>query len=80
MLKIAQAIKEGRIVIGEKKPEEPDVYMMWGDDESSGFVKARKAPPRLAMPKMALPTHKESYNPPQEYLLDEKEKVFKNFL
>ena len=74
VLKIAQAIREGRIVIGEKKEKKQDLYMMWGDDESSGFVKGRKAPPRLAMPKMALPGHKESYNPPSEYLLDEKER------
>jgi ribosome biogenesis protein ERB1 len=70
VLKIAQAIKEGRIIIGEKKEEKQDLYMLWGDDESSGFVKGKKAPPRLAMPKMTLPGHKESYNPPSEYLLD----------
>ena len=72
VLKIAKAIKEGRIIIGEKK-EAPEIYMLWGDDESSGFVKGKKAPPRLAMPKMTLPGHKESYNPPSEYLLDAKE-------
>ena len=74
VLKIAQAIKEGRIVIGEKKEKKQDLYMLWGDDESSGFVKGKKAPPRLAMPKMVLPGHKESYNPPSEYLMDDKEK------
>ena len=75
VLKIAQAIKEGRIIIGEKKKDQSkELYMLWGDDESSGWVKGKKAPPRLAMPKMELPTHKESYNPPTEYLLDEKER------
>ena len=58
---------------GEKKQKQQDLYMLWGDDESSGFVKGRKAPPRLAMPKMVLPGHKESYNPPAEYLLNAKE-------
>jgi len=31
-------------------------------------------PRAIAAPKRDLPTHAESYNPPEEYLLDDKEK------
>ena len=33
----------------------------------------RKMPPPITAPKMSLPGHNESYNPSEEYILDEKE-------
>jgi len=33
----------------------------------------RKMPPALSAPRMKLPVHEESYNPPAEYLFDEEE-------
>jgi ribosome biogenesis protein ERB1 len=36
--------------------------------------KPRKMPKAIAAPKRDLPMHLESYNPPEEYLMDEKEK------
>ena len=49
------------------KPPEPEVFDLWADDAKQ----RRKAPVPLPAPKMALPGHAESYNPPSEYLFTE---------
>ena len=52
-------------------------YDIWADDQTSSAGATKSAMSRLNMripaPKMPLPTHAESYNPPKEYLFDKEE-------
>ena len=52
------------------------IAMIWDiwEDDSVVTWRPRKMPKAIAAPKRDLPIHNESYNPPEEYLLDEKEK------
>lgn len=43
---------------------------MWAEEGEE----RKNAPPNLMAPKLPLPTHSESYNPPEEYLPSDKEK------
>jgi len=67
------AIKMGWIK--PQKPKEdttqPKFYDIWGQDPSADSMKRYLH--HLPAPKLPLPDHNESYNPPPEYLLDEKE-------
>lgn len=68
IMKIARAIKAGIIVPGRrKKTEKPKVYDIWENSEEI------ERPNHIPAPKLKLPEHLESYNPPPEYILDEKE-------
>ncbi|EWC48961.1 ribosome biogenesis protein ERB1 [Drechslerella stenobrocha 248] len=73
VMKIVKGIREGRIVLRKPQSEaadQPEFYDIWADD----------APPKadhvmnIPAPKLPPPTHDESYNPPPEYLPNEKEK------
>lgn len=71
VMKIVRAIRAGLIV---PKPPNKDQavkhYDIWQDVED----KERTAHPmHIAAPKIKLPTHAESYNPPEEFLLSDKE-------
>ncbi|KAK8819896.1 hypothetical protein WA538_001999 [Blastocystis sp. DL] len=66
--KIVKRIREGRYKPHEKT--ERPLYEMWEED---GAERAN-APAALQAPKLPLPTHSESYNPPEEYLLSDAEK------
>mmetsp|Transcript_25522 Transcript_25522/g.71519 ORF Transcript_25522/g.71519 Transcript_25522/m.71519 type:complete len:641 (+) Transcript_25522:1-1923(+) len=69
---LTKAIRKGWISLEEKpKEEEPTAYMLWKEDETT--VRKRKVQ-HIPAPKLSLPTHSESYNPPEEYLLDKSEK------
>lgn len=58
----------------QKRREDMDkIWDIW-EDESVVTWKPRKMPKAIAAPKRDLPGHVESYNPPEEYLLDDKEK------
>ena len=57
----------------EKLLENTKAWDIWVD-ESVVSWKPRKMPKAIPAPKRELPVHAESYNPPEEYLLDEKEK------
>ncbi|KAH9129931.1 hypothetical protein LEN26_008054 [Aphanomyces euteiches] len=72
VLKIMKGIKEGRIQVDKKPDEKPDVFQMWFDDDQE--AQARKGPAHVQAPKMVLPGHAESYNPPEEYLFTPEEK------
>jgi ribosome biogenesis protein ERB1 len=80
VMKIAKAMKEGRYKM--KKPEKPadesqsSGYLLWKDDEDELLLhesNSRRFKFHLPAPKMPLPGHAESYNPPEEYLLSEEE-------
>ena len=69
VMKIVRAIRQGRIVGSKPKTagDKPQFYGIWNEPLSN------QAPP-LPAPKPALPTHAESYNPPEEYLLTDPER------
>jgi ribosome biogenesis protein ERB1 len=78
--KILKALKEGRMkTLEEKRQErqkalqEDPIWDIW-EDETIAPWRPKDAPKHIAAPKRDLPMHAESYNPPEEYLLDEKEK------
>lgn len=57
----------------EKKSEADAVYDIWANSlEESGAIAARRAI-HIPAPKLSLPGHDESYNPPAEYLLTPEE-------
>ena len=76
VMKIVKGIKDGTIQLRKdrtpKSKEEP-VYLLWGEDDTTG-ENAAKGPPRMQAPKVAPPGHAESYNPPVEYLLNDEER------
>eukprot|EP00605_Chrysophyceae_sp_TOSAG23-4_P000148 GSChrysophyteH1.ASY1.ANO1.171.1 assembled CDS len=67
VVKIAKAIKEGRYKSLEQDPNRA----IWQDVEEDVLAESKME--HLPAPKMALPGHAESYNPPPEYLLSEEE-------
>ena len=78
VMKIVKAMQEGRFVSSKNKLEEkkskPPVYMIWNDTEDEVLAESRRYRFHLPAPKIPLPGHAESYNPPPEYLLNEEEK------
>ncbi|KAG2197117.1 hypothetical protein INT47_004182 [Mucor saturninus] len=69
IMKIVRAIRQGRIIPRKPKDEKPRFYNLWGDDDTPRDEHIM----HIAAPKMKLPQHDESYNPPAEYLPDEDE-------
>ncbi|ESK97487.1 eukaryotic ribosome biogenesis protein 1 [Moniliophthora roreri MCA 2997] len=69
VMKIVRAIRQGRIVPNKPKTAnaQPQFYAIWSEESST------HAPP-LPAPKPPLPTHSESYNPPEEYLPTDQER------
>lgn len=55
----------------EEKNEGPQFYMLWESDNQTEEM--RRIHKHIPAPKRHLPGHAESYNPPPEYLLDNKE-------
>uniref|UniRef100_A0A1I7XGH2 Ubiquitin-like modifier-activating enzyme 5 n=1 Tax=Heterorhabditis bacteriophora TaxID=37862 RepID=A0A1I7XGH2_HETBA len=75
--KMVHAIKMGWAKGPKAKKEEKNVYDLWAfEDSMDNKTKTELARMRMHMPapKMPLPIHAESYNPPEEYLFDEEEK------
>ncbi|KNC78997.1 ribosome biogenesis protein bop1 [Sphaeroforma arctica JP610] len=76
IMKIVRGIRDGRIQVGardrsKKKEEKPKVYEMWAE----GDVPTKDHYMHMPAPKMKLPGHEESYNPPSEYLLNKEEQA-----
>lgn len=69
-MKIVRAIRQGRIIPSKPKKtsSQLEFYSIWSEPTSSH-------PPPLPAPKPRLPTNSESYNPPEEYLPTETERV-----
>ncbi|KAL6306653.1 BOP1NT-domain-containing protein [Sparassis latifolia] len=63
VMKIVRAIRLGRIVPSKPKTasDKPQFYAIWNEEPSTH-------PAPLPAPKPRLPTHAESYNPPEEYV------------
>jgi ribosome biogenesis protein ERB1 len=69
VMKIVQAIRLGRIVPRKPSRQRPKFYNLWTDDDKPRDDHIM----HIAAPKMKLPEHDESYNPPAEYLPDDDE-------
>jgi ribosome biogenesis protein ERB1 len=72
IMKIVRSIRAGRIVLDKPKPAAPPTYMLW-DDENTTLTKHQQQLMSLPAPKMTLPGHAASYNPPEEYLMTPEE-------
>ena len=55
----------------DKDAEMDNLFDLWTGTKEDEFQK--KLPPAIQPPKMKLPEHGESYNPPEEYLFDKDE-------
>lgn len=53
------------------KDDEPTYYDLWAHEDPNSILGRHKM--HVPAPKMKLPGHEESYNPPPEYLLSEEE-------
>lgn len=73
IMKIVKAIREGKIVppsaAKEQVEEEQRNFDLWNNDDAPADHIMN-----LRAPKVAPPTNDESYNPPEEYLMNEEEK------
>jgi ribosome biogenesis protein ERB1 len=79
--KFVKALKKGWMKTTEQKRQEEEerrkqeekAWDIW-EDESIVTWQPRKMPKQIQAPKRDLPSHAESYNPADEYLLDDDEK------
>jgi len=77
--KYAQAIRKGWMKTmaekeeAERQRKEEQMWDIWQDDSVVAW-RPKRMPKAIPAPKRELPAHAESYNPPSEYLFDEKEK------
>ena len=77
--KMVHAIKMGwmkprPVKKGEEEDETKKYYMLWQSDDQVDDPTMRRIHDNIPAPKMFLPGHEESYNPPPEYLFTDKEK------
>jgi ribosome biogenesis protein ERB1 len=80
--KMVHAIKMGWMktraerlkALEEKGDDTQKYYMLWKTDDQVDDDSARRIRDLIPAPKMRLPGHAESYNPPPEYLFTEREK------
>lgn len=71
VMKIIKGIAEGRIQLNKPQRPSHEAYMIWKEDDTTT---SRKGLAHVPAPKMPLPGHAESYNPPEEYLYTEEER------
>lgn len=70
VMKMVRAIRKGWLKLDGPDPEAPEVYDIWEQPHDfNEKVMAR----HIVAPKVALPGHAESYNPPPEYIPTEEE-------
>ena len=71
VVKLVRAIRKGWLNT-QAQPKKPAVYELWTEDGDE-LSKTMAGLTYLAAPKMKLPGHDESYNPPKEYLMSKEE-------
>ncbi|XP_067416237.1 ribosome biogenesis protein BOP1 [Emydura macquarii macquarii] len=71
--KLVHAIKMGWIKARKPKEDTPTYYDLWAQEDPNSILGRHKM--HVPAPKLRLPGHEESYNPPPEYLLSEEEKL-----
>ena len=74
VVKLVRAIRKGWLKT-EEAPKAPTVYALWEGADGDAGERTLAGLSYLAAPKMALPGHEESYNPPREYLLTKEEEL-----
>lgn len=75
--RLVKLIKSGKLVVKkDEEIEEEQIEDIWEDCiyQVDPKTARRGRQHEVTPPKIPLPTHSESYNPPEEYLLDEEEK------
>jgi len=70
VMRIVRAIRNGWIKPKQKSDGKPVYYQLWDKDDRS-----IEHPMHWPAPKLSLPGHEESYNPPPEYLPTEEERA-----
>ena len=68
VMKLVRAIRRGDIIPNAVTEVKPKFYAIWDDADKEISDKHH-----ISAPKMKLPDHSESYNPPEEYLLTKEE-------
>lgn len=71
--KLVHAIKMGWIKPRQPKVTTPQYYDLWAQEDPNAILGRHKM--HVPAPKLRLPGHEESYNPPPEYLLSEEERL-----
>ncbi|XP_059365152.1 ribosome biogenesis protein bop1 [Carassius carassius] len=71
--KLVHAIKMGWIKPRRPKETTPQYYDLWAKEDPNSILGRHKM--HVPAPKMKLPGHEESYNPPPEYLMSEEERL-----
>uniref|UniRef100_A0A672KHD9 Ribosome biogenesis protein bop1-like n=1 Tax=Sinocyclocheilus grahami TaxID=75366 RepID=A0A672KHD9_SINGR len=71
--KLVHAIKMGWIKPHRPKETTPQYYDLWAKEDPNSILGRHKM--HIPAPKMKLPGHEESYNPPPEYLMSEEERL-----
>ncbi|KAJ1724245.1 Ribosome biogenesis protein erb1 [Coemansia erecta] len=68
VMQIVRAIRSGAITAppARDQQQQPRLYDVWEHAEAEPGE--RRGRPRMVAPRLALPTHEESYHPPEEYL------------
>ena len=72
VMQIVRAIRKGLIVPRKPKSTHQVAYNLWNDEEDK---EREPHPMHIPAPKMKLPDHAESYNPPSEFLLTKEEEA-----
>ncbi|XP_030076591.1 ribosome biogenesis protein BOP1 isoform X2 [Microcaecilia unicolor] len=70
---LVHAIKMGWIKPRKPKDDTPQFYDLWAKEDPNAILGRHKM--HVPAPKIQLPGHEESYNPPPEYLFTEEEKL-----
>ncbi|KAL0599291.1 Ribosome biogenesis protein BOP1 [Plecturocebus cupreus] len=71
--RMVHAIKMGWIQPRRPRDPTPSFYDLWAQEDPNAVLGRHKM--HVPAPKLALPGHAESYNPPPEYLLGEEERA-----
>ncbi|XP_069478001.1 ribosome biogenesis protein BOP1 [Ambystoma mexicanum] len=71
--RLVHAIKMGWIKPRKPKDDTPQYYDLWAKEDANAILGRHKM--HVPAPKLKLPGHEESYNPPPEYLLSEEERL-----
>ncbi|NXH21845.1 BOP1 protein, partial [Bucco capensis] len=71
--KLVHAIKMGWIKPRKPKEDTPTYYDLWAHEDPNSILGRHKM--HVPAPKLRLPGHEESYNPPPEYLLSKEEEL-----
>ncbi|GAA6104972.1 ribosome biogenesis protein bop1 [Tachysurus ichikawai] len=71
--KLVHAIKMGWIKPRRPKNTTPQYYDLWAQEDPNAILGRHRM--HIPAPKIRLPGHEESYNPPPEYLLTEEERL-----